>query len=117
MAHVDPPWVEADADRLDHLVFARIDDANDGEVAVGGIEISSIVGQRGNVDSLDFAEILRRVELGNARHRGDLNLLEQFVTADVDDAHPVGAVIADIGLRSIRQEGDIQRLRETRESS
>ena len=36
-------------------------------------------------------------------HLGDLNLLQQLVAADVDDADPVRAVVADVGLRSVRQ--------------
>ena len=112
VAHVDAPRILADADDLDDLVLARIDDADDAQVAVGGVEIAAVVGRRGDVDALDLAEVLVRIELRHAGHVGDLDLLHQLVPAHVDDADPVGAVVADVGLRAVRQERDVQRLGE-----
>ena len=40
--------------------------------------------------------------------------LNQLVTANVDNANPVGAVIPDIGLRTVRQEGHVEGLGKTR---
>ena len=86
------------------LVLARIDHADDAEVAVGGVEELAVVGERGDVDALDLAEILVRIQLGDAGHVGDLDLLQQLVAPDVDDADPVRAVVADVGLRAVGQE-------------
>ena len=58
---------------------------------------------------------LLRIELGHARHRRDLDLLQQLVPPDVDHADPVGAVIADVGLRPVGQERHVERLGEARD--
>ena len=42
----------------------------------------------------------------------DLNLLQQLVPPDVDDADPVRAVVADVRLRPVRQERHVERLDE-----
>ena len=79
MAHIDPPRVAADADRLDHLVLARVDDRNDREVAVGHIEVATVDRGGGDVDALDFPQILGRIEL---RDRGSAVLL---VSAELEE--------------------------------
>ena len=47
-----------------------------------------------------------------AGHFRDLDLLQQLVPPHVDDADPVRAVVADIGLGAVRRERDVERLGE-----
>src|SRR4029077_14662979 len=102
--HVRTPRVLADPDNLDDLVLARIDFRDDAEVGIRRVEPPPVVRDLRNVDPLDVAEILLRIELGDARHVADLDLLEQLVPADVDDADPVRTVVADVSLRPVWRE-------------
>ena len=110
VAHVDAPRAATDADFLDDLVFAGVDDADDAEVAVSHVQGSPIQARRGVGAALDLAQRARRIEFGDAGHLAQQNLFQQLVARHVDHADPVRAVVAHIRFRPIGCEGDVERL-------
>ena len=116
VAHVDPPRILADADDLDHLILAGVDHSDHAQIAVRGEEkVRSGVG---------MATLMPLISPSTSSGSsfaipgcGDLDPLEQLVALHVDDADPVRAVVADVGLRAVGREGYVERLGETREWS
>src|SRR5262245_33146576 len=115
MVHVNTPWLLTDPDDFHDLIFPRIDNTDNSQIRVGRIEESPVIRWSGNVDALDLTEVLVRVQLGHAWNISHLNLLQQFMTSDINNTHPMCAVVADISLRTVRQECHIQRLDQTRD--
>jgi hypothetical protein len=56
----------------------------------------------------EFPKVFVRIKFGHTGHVADLNLLQQLVAADVDDADPVRAVVADVGLEPSGQEDGVE---------
>ena len=89
---------------LDDLVLARIDHADDAEVAVRGVEKACRrCDGAAMLMPLISPRYLSGSSLATPGHVGDLDLLQQLVAPHVDDADPVRAVVADVGLGAVRQ--------------
>src|SRR5262249_3711304 len=113
MVHVNTPWLLTDSDDFQDLVFSWIDHTDNTQIRIGRVKESPIVGWSCDVDALDLTKIFVRIQLRYAWNISHLNLLQQFMTSHVNDAHPMCAVVAHISLRAVRQKGHVQRFDQT----